>query len=154
MSVDRAILFAGDSTLLNPAPIAKDWILEGSPVTRNKLLSVSNDKVASTWIWDCTAGRFNWFYDIDETVYVIEGSVTVRDHHGATRTLMSGDIAFFPAGSSAEWTVKEYVRKLAFLRQPLSPYVMLLQRVCNKLNRMTRIQPAKIEAASTFSLSS
>jgi uncharacterized cupin superfamily protein len=139
MSVDRAIIFAGDSTHLNPSPISRDWILEGNPVARNKLVSMSHDKAATTWIWDCTAGRFNWIYDIDETVYLIEGSVTVRDHRGATRTLVSGDIAFFPAGSSAEWTVTEYVRKVAFLRQPPHPYVMLLQRVYKKLRSMTRI---------------
>jgi uncharacterized cupin superfamily protein len=138
MPVDRAILFAGDSTDLSPHPIAKDWILEGNPVARNKLLWLSQDKTTATWIWDCTAGRFNWFYDIDETVHVIEGSVTVRDHHGGTRTLMSGDIAFFPLGSSAEWTVDKYVRKFAVLRQPPSPPAMLVQRVLDKINRMTR----------------
>jgi uncharacterized cupin superfamily protein len=143
-------MFAGDSTQLNPAPISGDWILEGTPVARGKALSVSHDKAATTWIWDCTAGRFNWFYDIDETVYVIEGSVTVRDHQGATRTLVSGDIAFFPAGSSAEWTVDEYVRKVAFLRKPTSPWVRLLQRVCNKLQRMTRIRSVKIATPTAF----
>jgi uncharacterized cupin superfamily protein len=151
--VDRSILFAGDSTQLNPAPISRDWILEGNPVARNKMLAISHDKSATTWIWDCTAGRFDWFYDIDETVYVIEGSVTVRDHHGATRTLATGDVAFFPAGSSAEWTVSKYVRKVAFLRQPPSPYVMLLQRVWNKLNRMARIGSAKSAAPTAFGVS-
>jgi uncharacterized cupin superfamily protein len=153
MSVDRAIMFAGDATHLDPAPIFRDWILEGNPVARGKALSVSHDKAAFTWIWDCTAGRFNWFYDIDETVYVIEGSVTVRDHHGATRTLVSGDIALFPAGSSAEWTVNEYVRKIAFLRRPPSPFVRLLQRVCNKLHRMTRIRSVKIATPTAFGVS-
>ena len=70
-------------------------------------------------MWDCTAGRFNWYYDGDETIYVIEGSVTVTDRGGVTRSLNAGDTAFFPAGSSAEWTVNKYVRKIAFLRQPL-----------------------------------
>jgi uncharacterized cupin superfamily protein len=151
MSVHRSITFSGDSTHLSPCPISRDWILEGNPVARNKLLSVSHDKAATTYIWDCTAGRFNWIYDIDETVYLIEGSVTVRDHHGATRTLGSGDVAFFPAGSSAEWTVKEYVRKVAFLRQPPNPYVMLLQRVFSKLRRMTRIRA--VAAPTSFGVS-
>jgi uncharacterized cupin superfamily protein len=146
-------MFPGDLTHLNPAPISSDWILEGNPVARNKLLSMSHDKAATTWVWDCTAGRFNWFYDIDETVYVMEGSVTVHDHHGATRTLVSGDVAFFPAGSSAEWTVSKYVRKLAFLRQPPNPYVMLLQRVCNKLNRMTRSGSERLARPTAFGVS-
>src|SRR5215469_3077729 len=52
---------------LNSAPIVPAWILEGSPAARGKLLSGSTDDKASTYMWDCTAGRFNWFYGCDET---------------------------------------------------------------------------------------
>src|ERR1700690_2658402 len=103
---------------LGPSPITAAWILEGTPTARNKFLSQSEDNTASTYMWDCTAGKFNWFYDIDETICLVEGSVIVRDHRGCTRKLVAGDTAFFPAGSSAEWTVEAYVRRIAFLRQP------------------------------------
>jgi len=99
-------------------------------------------------VWDCTAGRFNWFYDIDETICVVEGSVIVRDHRGSTRKLMAGDTAFFPAGSSAEWTVEEYVRKIAFLRLPLPKSVLLAKRTYHALKRLLgrRTQPEQVPA--------
>jgi EutQ-like cupin domain len=34
---------------------------------------------AESRIENCTAGRFDWFYDVDETVYVLEGSVTIKN---------------------------------------------------------------------------
>ena len=132
---NKAITFGTSQVDLGPAPIRSDWILEGSPVTRNKLLSGSTDGTANTYIWDCTTGRFNWFYDIDETVYVLEGSVSVRDHNGITRTLVPGDTAYFPAGSSAEWTVDRYVRKLAFCRTPVPGYLTFARQMVRRLKR-------------------
>jgi uncharacterized protein len=119
MPLERAIKFGIGEVTLGSSTIQADWILEGNPVAHSCFLSESADKTATTWMWDCSAGRFNWYYDGDETIYVIEGKVTVRDHGGVTRSLNAGDTAFFPAGSSAEWTVDKYVRKIAFLRQPL-----------------------------------
>jgi uncharacterized cupin superfamily protein len=92
------IQFASSKAALNPAPINPAWILQGEPKARNRLLSGSADGTACSLVWDCTAGRFNWFYDIDETVYVVEGSVVIRDHKGTVRRLETGDSAFFPAG--------------------------------------------------------
>src|SRR6202000_954960 len=89
---------------LNPCPIGAGWILQGNPRARNKGLSASKDGTASTVIWDCSAGRFNWFYSIDETVYVLEGSVRLKDANGS-RLVTAGDSVFFPAGSSAEGTL-------------------------------------------------
>ncbi len=121
---------------MGPAQINEAWILEGNPVTSNRLLSSSADGSASAYFWDCTAGRFNWHYDVDETIYVIEGSVVVRDHQTGTRhTLMAGDSAFFPAGASAEWTVDKYVRKIAFLRYPLPKSIVLMRRAKRLLKR-------------------
>lgn len=104
-------------------------------MARNKYLSVSADREARTCIWDCTAGRFNWFYDIDETVYVIEGSVIIKDYSGSVTTLRAGDTAFFPAGSSAEWTVEQYVRKVAFMRSALPRDVQFARRVSKAVRR-------------------
>ena len=135
---NKVITFGTSQVDLGPAPIRSDWILEGSPVTRNKLLSGSTDGTSNTYIWDCTTGRFNWFYDIDETVYVLEGSVKVRDHHGITRTLVPGDTAYFPAGSSAEWTVDTYIRKMAFIQVPMPRPLRFAKRVLRSLKRMVR----------------
>ncbi len=118
MQVEGAIQFGIGEVSLNPAPIYSHWILEGNPFARNNVLSSSADKAATTWMWDCTAGRFNWHYDAEETIYIVEGTVRIREHGGSACMLKSGDTAFFPAGSSAEWTVENYVRKIAFQRQP------------------------------------
>jgi uncharacterized cupin superfamily protein len=133
---DVEIQFASTQVNLNAAPINPAWILHGEPQARNRLLSGSPDGTACTLVWDCTAGRFNWFYDIDETVFVIEGAVIVRDHKGGVRRLEAGDTAFFPAGSHAEWTVETYVRKLAFCRFPLPRQVLVAKHVVRALRRL------------------
>ena len=124
---------------LNPAPINRNWILEGNPIARNNILSRSADGAATTILWECTAGRFRWFYDIDETVYVIEGGVVVKDAAGVTRRLNAGDSLYFPKGARAEWHVEKYVRKIAFCRVPQSRLVAFAMRGLRFLKRLTRI---------------
>jgi uncharacterized protein len=136
---NSAIKFGTGKMDLDPAPINPEWIIEGSPVTRNKLVSSSADGNASTWLWDCTAGKFNWFYGCDETVYLIAGSVSIKESAGGTRHLKAGDTVFFPAGSSAEWHVQRYVRKVAFLRAPLPWPLQIARRVYHRLKRFVRI---------------
>ena len=83
METTKKIEFSiADHATLKPAPINADWIIEGAPVARNALLSRSEDGSAFTLIWDCTAGLFEWRYSIDETVYILEGSVIVRGRGG------------------------------------------------------------------------
>jgi uncharacterized cupin superfamily protein len=135
MSAESVIEFGSGNVSLSPSPINPEWILEGNPIARNTVLSSSADGVASTLIWDCTAGRFNWSYDIDETVYVIEGSVIIKDGAGVARRLSAGDTVFFPAGSSAEWTVQTYVRKVAFMRDPGPRSLRIVRRVYGALKR-------------------
>ena len=133
---DSVIVHGNTSVALNPAPIYPDWILEGSPVARAQLLSSSADGTAHTLIWDCTAGRFNWFYSIDETVCVLEGSVTIKDAAGRSRRASAGDTIFFPAGSHAEWTVDNYIRKIAFCRTALPLPIVLALRLRRRLKRL------------------
>jgi uncharacterized protein len=133
---DTLIRFGSCQGELTPAPIPKDWILEGNPVASNRYFSSNADNTARSCIWDCTAGRFNWFYDIDETVCLLEGSVIIKDlQNGISSALKAGDTIFFPAGSRAEWTVESYVRKFAFLRTPPTPAVQFVWRVSRSLQR-------------------
>jgi uncharacterized cupin superfamily protein len=117
-------------------PIVPAWILDGKPVARLELLSSSADGTASTYFWDCTAGRFNWFYHFDETLHILEGAVTLKFPTGASKRVVAGDTIFFPAGSSAEWTVDNYVRKLAFCRTPLPGYLTFIRQLVRRLKRV------------------
>src|SRR5690348_1703145 len=56
---------------LQPDPIPQEWVLEGNPTARRKQLVGSSDNLSSTHMWDCTAGRFNWYYTTDEVIYVL-----------------------------------------------------------------------------------
>jgi uncharacterized cupin superfamily protein len=142
MNTETAILFANRDVQMNECPIHAEWIIEGSPICRNLVLSSSTDGTASTLLWDCTAGRFNWFYDVDETLYIIEGSVIVKNSAGVSRRVSAGDTVFFPAGSRAEWTVETYVRKIAFCRTPLSAPVLFAKRVHRFLRRVLGLDTA------------
>ncbi len=136
MSAESVIKLEVEHVDLNPSPIYPGWVLEGNPVARNRVISSSADGTASTLIWDCTAGRFNWFYDVDETIYVIKGGVVVRDVAGAARRLSAGDTIFFPAGARAEWHVEDYIRKIAFCREPLPQSVAFVRRGYRFLKRL------------------
>jgi len=135
-SPESVIKLAVGSLNLNPCPIHPSWILEGTPVASNKVLSSSADGTASTLIWDCTAGRFNWFYEYDETVLVLDGSVLLRDVAGTARRVNAGDYVFFPAGARVEWTVESYIRKIAFCRTPLPRPIVLARRGLRLMKRV------------------
>ena len=149
MSAEGAIKIGIGPVTLGPAPIRHDWILEGNPVASNVLLSASADGTATSYIWHCTAGRFNWFYDVDETIYVIEGGVVIIDMEGTAHRLGAGDTIFFPAGTHAEWKVENYIRKVAFIRTPLPRSMVLLKRAYRFLKRLTGKGGAK-EGAAMF----
>jgi uncharacterized protein len=121
---------------LSPSPIRAGWVLEGNPIARNKLVSVSADGAARSYIWDCTAGRFNWFYEADETIYVIEGGVVVKDASGAVRRLRAGDTYLFPAGARTEWHVETYIRKFAIIRAPLPRPLVFAKRAYQVFRRL------------------
>jgi uncharacterized protein len=55
---------------LKPSPI--------DPEARSHRLAASTDGAAATLIWSCTEGKFNWCYDVDETVLILEGSMVLE----------------------------------------------------------------------------
>src|SRR6202790_2655769 len=135
--VDKKVIeFGLGQVTFGSAAINPGWILEGNPEARNKFLFSSADGTATTWLWDCTAGKFNWFYDIDETVSLIEGSLIIKDHAGGVSHVKTGESIFFPAGSSAEGPVPKHVHKFAILRTPLPRQVQFAQRVYHSLKRL------------------
>src|SRR5580698_656484 len=138
MATECSVTIGTSSEDLVANPINAAWILDGQPQARIELLSSSADGTASTYFWDCTAGRFNWFYSFDETFHILEGEVTLKYPSGASQRVKAGDTVFFPAGSSAEWTVDNYVRKLAFCRTPLPGYLTLARQVVRRLKRAVR----------------
>lgn len=138
MATECSITLGTSSENLVSNPIQSSWILDGKPHARLELLSSSADGTASTYFWDCTAGRFNWFYSFDETFHILEGEVTLKYPSGALRRVTAGDTVFFPAGSSAEWTVDNYVRKLAFCRTPLPNYLTIARHWVRRLKRAIR----------------
>ena len=133
VSIEGARVLRHDAPGLVPAPIPRAWILEGNPVARKKHLAGSSDRLANTLMWDCTAGRFNWFYDEDEVIHVLEGSVIIEDAAGVRRRLQAGDTFLFAAGSRYQWTVSHYIRKIAFLHPPLSRGMRIIRGILKRL---------------------
>lgn len=133
-----AVAVSAADVVLDSAPIRPEWIVSGAPVARASQLASSVDADSFTCMWDCTAGVFRWQFDCDETVHILEGSVTVRSGERLF-TLAAGDTAYFPAGTDTLWTVSEYVRKVAFLRLPPPRPISLALRALRKLKRMSGI---------------
>ena len=104
---------------LNAKPLTRDLVLEGKPETRSKELVRSQDRTSYVMVWDCTAGRFNWHYNKDETVVVMSGEAFISIQNGPERRIGPGDVVFFQVGTSAEWRVPEYIKKVAFLRHTM-----------------------------------
>ncbi len=121
---------------LNPAPIPGHWIIEGMPKAHARRLSASADGTSSTVAWSCTPGRFNWYYTVDETLYIVSGEVFVSDEKGGIRRLAAGDMAYFPAGSHSVWHVTDTVHKIAFCRHAMPRTFGLVLRAWNKLSRI------------------
>ena len=106
---------------LTPSPIEPSWIIEGNPVAKSCALSHSADGTASTIVWQCSEGKFNWYYDFDETILVLEGSIVLEnDTMGPTR-YGPGDVIFFKDGAHAKWHVEGRVKKLASAARPIPP---------------------------------
>lgn len=121
---------------LRPAPIEPAWVHEGTPTASNAILSTSADGTASTIVWQCTEGKFEWHYDTDETIYFLEGSVVIEAEGMPARRFGPGDVIFFKEGAVARWHIESRIRKLAFFRRTVPAYVGFGLRVVGKLKKI------------------
>ena len=113
------VIDPASTTNLQATPISADWVLEGRPETRSHELARSHGLTSFTMVWDCTAGRFKWDYNKDETLVVLSGEAFITAGNDGERRIGPGDVVFFPAGSSATWRVPNYIKKVAFLRHTM-----------------------------------
>lgn len=109
----------GAATDLAPDAINPEWIIEGDPQVRCTWWSSDTDGLTGNFVWECTAGRFRWYFGCDETVHIIEGEVEVSADGIGPTWLRAGDSAIFRTGTWATWYVPTYVRKHALLRTNL-----------------------------------
>jgi hypothetical protein len=120
---------------LTPRPIEPSWIIEGNPVAQCSVLSTSADGLASTMIWQCSEGKFNWHYDFDETVLILEGSIVLENDTMRPTRYGPGDVIFFKDGAHAKWHVEGHVRKLAFCRKTQPVLLGFALRAISKIKR-------------------
>jgi uncharacterized protein len=121
---------------LKPSPIEPSWIIEGNPEARSYRLSESADGAATTLIWSCTEGKFNWYYDVDETIMILEGSVILESDGMRPTRYGVGDVIIFRSGAHAKWQVEDYVKKVAFLRATNPFWFAFMVRAVNRLRQM------------------
>jgi hypothetical protein len=122
---------------LKPSPIEPSWIIDGRPEARSCHLSTSACGSAMTLIWSCTEGKFNWYYDMEETILILEGSIVLESKEMSPQRYSVGDVIFFHEGARAKWHVESYVKKIAFLRQANPLAIALAARAVNKLKRLS-----------------
>lgn len=137
----------GDMPELASAPIDPEWILEGAPEARSNWWSTGTDGTNSNFVWDCTKGRFRWYFACDETVQIIAGEVEVSAAGVPATMLRAGDAALFRAGTWAEWNVPQYVRKHAALASTL-PRPLRFQVACGRRAKTLLRRALKREAAA------
>jgi uncharacterized cupin superfamily protein len=133
---------------LGPCPIEPSWITEGNPVATSTTIWRSADGMSSTLVWQCTPGRFDWHYDLDETIHILEGSIVLEcETFGPTR-YGPGDVVYFKNGAHAKWIVETQVRKLAFCRRTQPMLIGLAVRAVSKARRM--LMPGNNSAQGSF----
>lgn len=79
---------------------------------KKRVPSSSEVDETSNWgEWEKEPSRFPWFYEKNETCYILEGEATVEDQNGNEITIQKGDWVHFPKGLSCEWEIRKHLRK-------------------------------------------
>jgi len=135
--MSRALIEIARTTVdLTPRPIEPSWVIEGKPDASWCVLSQSADGLASTMVWHCTAGKFDWYYDFDETILILEGGIVLENDTMPPTRYGPGDVIFFKDGAHARWHIESHVKKLAFCRKTQPVWLGFALRVFLKLRKM------------------
>ncbi len=93
-----------------PFKVNPDWVKQGQPNFRATEFYRSADGQTTSGLFECDASVFEWHYDKDEAIYILEGSVEL-EYLGQKFTLSAGQSTFFKAGTVALWRVPEKIKK-------------------------------------------
>jgi len=92
--------------------INPDDLAEGTPVQRGKLYLDDKATGLSAGVWDCTPMTSKLApYDVNEFMYVLDGSVTIVHEDGTENTIRAGQSFIIPKGTPCIWKQTEYIRK-------------------------------------------
>jgi len=147
---DKYVRDRMNGATLSLAPINKDWIESGAPCARMAILAYSDDRATSTILWECTAGKFTWRYAIDETIYFLDGEVSISVGGGPAKRYGAGDSIHFSRGAVATWEVDRYIRKVAFCRSVLPRPFIAARRMARSLYLRLRGRGDALEARPAF----
>ncbi|MCH8618378.1 cupin domain-containing protein [Undibacterium sp. TS12] len=96
---------------VQPFEVDPSWIKEGKPNFRATEFFKSHDGKTSSGIFECDGpSTFEWHYQLDEAIYVLDGGVDI-EYQGQRFSLKPGETAFFRAGTTALWHVPKGIRK-------------------------------------------
>jgi uncharacterized protein len=115
------------------APINSEWIEAGNPQASIAILAYSDDRASTTILWECTAGKFTWHYSIDETIYFLDGGVSISIDGKPAKHYGAGDTIHFSRGAVATWEVETFIRKVAFCRSVMPRPLVELRRFARSL---------------------
>lgn len=121
---------------LQDSPLRPGQLIAGDPRIRCALWSRSTDHTTTTFVWESTAGRYHWEFDVDEIVHILEGAMGVAGEGIEPVVLRAGDSALFRAGTRVELEITDYVRKHAVLRKPVPAPVAFWLRLTAAARRV------------------
>jgi uncharacterized cupin superfamily protein len=97
-----------------PYPMPKEILVKGDPAARVHWLRASGhgEPPYYTGLWTAEPSVFDYTFEMNETLHVLEGYVVVTQKDGPTLDLRPGDVATFPKGAVTRWDVREPFKKV------------------------------------------
>src|SRR5260370_7217614 len=65
----------------------------------------------------CTEGKFSWYYDVDETIVILEGSIVLESEAMPPKRYGAADVIFFPNPPHPNCHLTDHAKKPAFSPQ-------------------------------------
>jgi uncharacterized cupin superfamily protein len=119
---DRAIKLDPKTKLQPSDPPSLSVLLSPVPTQHGKDAYVALDGRFMVGVWD-TTGYVRKLIDFPrhELMHILEGSVTLTDHHGEKHVFTAGDTFFVPLGAPNAWSCSDYLRKIYCILMPPNP---------------------------------
>jgi uncharacterized cupin superfamily protein len=134
---------------LPSAPIAPDWIQSGTPEASCLQLTNSPCDGLITGVWECTPGKFRWYFGCDEVIVVLSGRGRVRVGD-VVHELTPGTTVFFPIGTDSNWEIEETLRKHFTHRHPSPLAKRFLAEGSTQATKMWRWGGGLLAGAAIF----